>query len=152
MKDPKSIILIIVILILVGAAGYLVFLIQDGSSPLVLLNSQASEGVDEDPLLSANQTPTPTITFQSTSPTPTGGTSGAAGVTVTVTVAVSPSPTIALSSPTPTIKELPETGGGAIIVTATPSPIQQLPVAGFSDWIGYMTVGGGALIVLALLL
>ncbi len=135
MKDSKSIILIIVILILVGAAGYLVFIIQDGSSPLVLLNSQASEG-KKDPLLAAN--PTPTITFQSTSPTP--------------TTPVTPSPTSIKTTPTPTISKLPETGGGAIIVTATPSPIKQLPVAGFSDWIGYMTVGGGALILLALLL
>ena len=134
MKDSKSTILIIVILILIGAAGYLVFIIQDGSSPLVLLNSQASEG--EDPLLAAN--PTPTITFQSTSPTP--------------TTTIIPSPTGVKTTPTPTINELPETGGGAIVVTATPSPIQQLPVAGFSDWIGYMTLGGGALILLALLL
>ena len=136
MKDSKSTILIIVILILIGAAGYLVFIIQDGSSPLVLLNSQASEG--EDPLLAANPTPTPTITFQSTSPTP--------------TTTIIPSPTGVKTTPTPTINELPETGGGAIVVTATPSPIQQLPVAGFSDWIGYMTLGGGALILLALLL
>ena len=125
MKDSKSTILIIVILILIGAAGYLVFIIQDGSNPLVLLNSQASEG--EDPLLAAN--PTPTITFKSTSPTP--------------TTTIIPSPTGVKTTPTPPIDKLPE---------ATPSPIQQLPVAGFSDWIGYMSLGGGALILLALLL
>ncbi|MDA1316879.1 MAG: hypothetical protein O3B87_02530 [bacterium] len=148
MKDLKSIILIIVILVLVGAAAYLTYIIQDGSNPLVLLNSQASAGDANDPLLAANLTPTPTITFQSTSPTP----SLDAGVTVTITTTASPTPTSLLSSPTPTITKLPETGGGAIIVTATPTPIQQLPVAGFSDWIGYMSVGGGALILLALLL
>jgi len=112
MKDSKSTILIIVILILIGAAGYLVFIIQDGSNPLVLLNSQASEG--EDPLLAANPTPTPTITFQSTSPTP--------------TTTIIPSPTGVKTTPTPPIDKLPE---------ATPSPIQQLPVAGLSDWMSH---------------
>jgi len=137
MKDIKSIVLVSIILLLVVAAGYLIFVIQDGSSPLVLLNSQASEGNGSEP--------TPTITFQSTSPTPTRSIANPTSINNTITTTMSP-------SPTPTLADLPETGGGEIIVTATPSPIRKLPVAGFSDWISYMSLGGGALVLLALLL
>lgn len=146
--DAKSAILIIVIVVLVAAGGYLVYLIQDGSNPLVLLNSQASEDdpllddpLDEDPLLaqagsSPSPSPSPTIPYQSTSPTvtPTGA-------------AVSATPTIdLLMSPTAGPTELPETG-----VTATPTPVTNLPVAGVFDYVPAVA-GGILLVVVAMLL
>lgn len=147
--DAKSVILIVVIVVLIAAGGYLVFLIQDGSNPLVLLNSQASEDdplldvpEDEDPLLAqagSSPTPSPTIPFRSTSPTvtPTGA-------------ALSATPTIdLLASPTVLPTELPETGGG--VVTATPTPVQNLPVAGVFDYLPAVA-GGALLIIVAMLL
>jgi len=142
--DAKSAILITVIVVLVSAGGYLVYLIQDGTSPLVLLNSQASEDVplDEDPLLAqagASPSPSPTITYQSTSPT----------VTPTTGVLVTATPTIdLLMSPTVVLTELPETGGS---VTATPTPVENLPVAGVFDFVPAVA-GGVLLIVVAMLL
>ena len=148
--DAKSAILIIVIVVLISAGGYLVYLIQDGSNPLVLLNSQASEDdpffdppADEDPLLAqagASPSPSPTITYQSTSPT----------VTPTTGVGMSPTPTIdSLMSTTPAPTELPETGG--TVVTATPTPVTNLPVAGVFDFVPVLA-GGVLLVVVALFL
>ncbi len=146
--DAKSAILIIVVVVLIAAGGYLVFLIQDGSSPLVLFDSQASEDdplLDEDPLLaqagsSPSPSPSPTIPYQSTSPT----------VTPTTSAAVSATPTIdLLMSPTAGPTELPETGG--IVVTATPTPVTNLPVAGVFDYVPAVA-GGILLVVVAMLL
>ncbi len=148
--DAKSAILIIVIVVLIAAGGYLVYLIQDGSNPLVLLNSQASEEdpfldppADEDPLLAqagASPSPSPTITYQSTSPT----------VTPTTSVVMSPTPTVdLLMSPTVEPTELPETGG--TVVTATPTPVTQLPTAGILDYMPAV-FGGAFLVIVAMLL
>ncbi|MBP9691636.1 hypothetical protein KBD81_06175 [Candidatus Woesebacteria bacterium] len=151
--DGKTIFLIIIIVVLVGAAGYLTYLISNNENPLVLLNSRASEA-EADPLLAQAATPTPTVSFTSTSPTPTKavGANTTPGVTGTVTptrAAGSLSPT---SMTTPTPSTLPATGGGAVYVTATPSPIGSLPVAGFGDFLKPAAIGGGILIIAALLL
>lgn len=135
MRDTKSIILVVVIVILIGVAGFFTYLIANGEDPLVLLNSQASEG---DPLLTnldPNATPTPE--FTSTSPSP------AVSITTTVTSSASLLPS---ASPMPTITSLPETGGGVIYVTATPTPVTQLPDAGSNDFI-YPVIFGGLLLV-----
>lgn len=136
MRDTKSIILVVVIVILIGVAGFFTYLIANGEDPLVLLSSQASEG---DPLLS-NATPTPE--FTSTSPSP------AVSITTTVTPSVSLLPS---ATPIPTLTSFPETGGGVIYVTATPTPIENLPVAGSSDLIYPVIFGGLLLVSIALL-
>ncbi|MCR4285966.1 MAG: hypothetical protein NUW00_03685 [Candidatus Kaiserbacteria bacterium] len=152
--DGKTITLIIVIVVLVGAAGYLTYLISNNQNPLVLLNSRASEG-ETDPLLAQGAgTPTPTVSFTSTSPTPTPavGANTTPQPSGTVTPSTSLSPTIIKTSTTPSPSTLPSTGGGAIYVTATPSPVGSLPVAGFGDFLRPAVIGGGILIIAALLL
>lgn len=148
--DTKSAILIIIIVVLVGAAGYLTFLLSDGTNPLILFTSQASDEDllvddplldDEDPLLAQTEegpTPSPTISYMSTSPTPTPTT----GLTV---LSPSPSPLI---SEDPEPSELPETGG---LLTATPTPVTELPTAGITDYLPAV-FGGVLLIFVAMLL
>jgi len=140
MRDAKSIILVIVILVLIGSAGVLTYMISNGQDPLVLFNTRASsEDEFADPDLSA-ESATPTIGYTSTSPTlsPTGG------LNPTMTPQVTPSKT-----PTPTMAELPETGGGA---TVTPTPVVALPVAGPSDFINPAVISGALLVLLAFML
>jgi len=143
MRDAKSIILVIVILVLIGSAGVLTYMISNGQDPLVLFNTRASsedEFADPD-LLAAAASPTPTISFKSTSPTP----SPSGGLNPTMTPQVTPSQT-----PTPTEEaKLPETGGG---LTVTPTPVEALPVAGPSDFINPAVISGALLVLLAFML
>lgn len=139
------------IIILIGSAGVLTYMISNGQDPLVLLNTRASndEGSPNtstlenpgdgtnDPIPNG-ETITPTISFSSTSPTPTPA------------EAVNPTMTPKLTAiATPTVAELPETGGGE---TVTPTPVEELPVAGPSDFINPAIISGGILILLAMAL
>jgi len=152
MRDVKSIVLVIIIVVLIGSAGVLAYMISNGQDPLVLFNTRASsEDEFADPDLLANagdvsndpipdeNSPTPTISFMSTSPTlaPSGR------VNPTMTPRVTPS-----SSPIEEA-ELPETGGGT---TMTPTPVVALPVAGPSDFINPAIISGGLLVLLAMIL
>jgi len=152
MRDVKSIVLVIVIVVLIGSAGVLTYMISNGQDPLVLFNTRASsEDEFADPNLLANAgdasndpipdeaSPTPTISFTSTSPTlaPSGS------VNPTMTPRVTPSPIPVEEA------ELPETGGGT---TVTPTPIEALPVAGPSDFINPAIISGAILILLAMIL
>lgn len=166
--DAKSAILIVVIAVLIGAAAYLTYLIQDGSNPLVILFSQASEEdgfVDDGEFLAlaprdAAGGPTPTIAYSSTSPTPAGsgiGDTFPPQATLAPTAAAgsaaqpTPSPTPTKTpTPSPTPAQLPITGGGND--DPTPTPIQQLPVAGVEDYVKPAVFGGVILILGALLL
>lgn len=166
--DTKSAILIIIIVVLVGAAGYLTYLISNDENPLILLNSRASEdGIDDssgrsDFLAQAGVTPTPTVSFTSTSPTPVGGLlfgsptpSLSASPSPSTTLSTSPTPTINNTvTNTPTPSSLPESGvgGNVVYVTATPTPVKNLPVAGVGDYIPHFIGGGLVLVVAALLL
>lgn len=144
MKEPKKILLLIVAVILIGSVGYLTYLLQDGS--FLTFNTRASTNTDglltEDPG-NAGSDPivplSPTAGYQSTSPTQSPSVSPA--------VSISPSPTPTEEEPTPTDVVL-------IVETATPEPtvMESLPVAGASDYLPHVIVGGSALILLALFL
>lgn len=131
----KSIVLIALVVALIAAVGLLTFIIRDESNPLVLLISQAS---NDDPLgqdeFFVEDTPTPTISYTSTSPTPEPTT----GLELTIPE----------ETPTPEPTELPETGGD---ITATPTPITQLPTAGITDYMPAV-IGGVFLVLIALIL
>jgi hypothetical protein len=155
MKEPKKIILLVVIIILTLSVAYLTYLMQDSSNPLLIFNTRAStnaddlltddpgdagsDPIDEAPSPSATPKPTTSIidelAYLSTSPTPVA--TGSANTTVTPT-----------TEPTPT--ELP------LLVSDTastiPTQVVQLPVAGIGGQISTFIMGGVALIVVALFL
>lgn len=143
MRDMKSVVLVIVLILLISVVGFLTYMISNGQDPLVLFNSRATdnnEGVDSDLLANAGDgsndsipdelSPTPTTSFTSTSPT------------------ITPINTTTLQ---PSITLLPETGGGTTS-TPTPTPTEELLVAGISDYINPLIISGGILILLAMLL
>lgn len=164
MKTVKMVLLIFIIVILLAVAGYLTYVISNGSDPLVLLSSFAQTGTEDDPLdetLLADAdtlTPSPTVGFTSTSPSPdvsgtasvspspsvSPGFDALSGTTPSPTETLTPTPTETLT-PTPSV--LPETGG-----YSTPTPEVTLPVAGVGDYLHPMILGGGILVLLALLL
>lgn len=145
MRDIKSVVLVIVLILLISVVGFLAYMISNGQDPLVLFNSRAvdnNEGVDSDLLANAGDgsndsipdelSPTPTTSFTSTSPT------------------ITPINTTTLQ---PSITSLPETGGGTTSTpTPTPTPTEELLVAGISDYINPLIMSGGILILLAMLL
>lgn len=136
MGDAKSIMLIIVIVILIGSAGILTYMISNGQDPLILLNTRATE---EDGF-SDEATPTPTVSFTSTSPT----VEPSESINPTMTPTKTP-------MPEPSITTLPDTGGGSTI-TPIPTQVEALPVAGPEDFINPAVISGGILILLALIL
>jgi len=153
MGNVRSIVLIIIILILIGTAGFLTYLIANGQDPLVLFNSNAAEDsfdlnqTEQDLLASAGDlstTPTPPE-FTSTSPSPSASTTprtDSPNATLTATITTTIEPTI-----------LPDTGGGNVVyVTATPTPVSKLPVAGVGDFLYPAILGGLFLLSLAFLI
>jgi hypothetical protein len=175
MKNPKQILLVVVIVILFGALVFLTYLMTNGSSSLGMFNLRASNPQDEvDTFLAENnlaptQEPAPTndpslLAYNSTSPTPTpavstspipSGTAPSISPTVTVaatkggltaTLTPTPSPSLTLTStPTPTEFIVVET-------STTPTIVTELPVAGIGNNLNTVLVGAGALILLAFLL
>lgn len=148
----KRALLLLLVLVLSALSLYLVYIIQDGSSPLALFNTRADEGEALDPelealLAQAGESPTPTIPYNSTSPSPTTSISpGATSPTIAITV-----PATLTSTPTPVIE----------YITATPFPmnndpiptaVTSLPVAGFADEIPKYLIGGGLLVLVAMFL
>ncbi len=181
MKNPKQIVLMIVIVLLLGSLAYLTYLLSNGDSPLGMFNLRASNPQDEvDTFLQENNLaptnqPAPTndpslLAYNSTSPTPTtgsvtpgvstspmpSGTAPSGSVTPSlsptiaatkggVTATLTPSPTVTLTlTPTPTEFIIVET-------STTPTIVTELPVAGIGDNLNVVLIGGGALILLALL-
>ncbi len=153
MKNKKSILLLLVITFLMGASLYLVSIIQDGSSPLAIFNTRASgENEALDVLLGQLEgNTTPTIPYKSTSPTliptnpPGGSTSPEATLTATIV------PTLPITPTTkPQVTIAPTVT--PIVEYVTPTPITSLPVAGFEDHIQSYLLGGGLLILVAMLL
>lgn len=195
--DIKTVFLLLIILLLVGVAGYMSYMIANDQDPLVLLNSRASS---EEP--SFGDELTPTISFQSTSPTPKEGlvtlspnsedsqseeanpdnasndpipdselsaTPEYQSTTETPQEAT-PTPTSALAedteeaphpekggvietpTPTPTLTPTPQPTTEIIYVTATPTPITSLPVAGVGDFIKPITAGAVGIIIISLFL
>ncbi len=182
MKNTKQILIITLSAVLLGAIIFLTYIFTSGSSislfNLRAANPQeevdtflaennlaptalppSDDGVEEESLLAYNSTsPSPTLPpadavsgspsptpFEAnqgigdTSPTPSGTeTKGGLSLTPTIT------PTMSLT-PTPT--EFIEITGGM-----SPTVVTQLPVAGITDNLGPVLIGGGALILLAFLL
>ncbi len=172
MKNRKTTLLLAIILILTAASLYLVYIIQDGSSPLAIFNTRASEEdttLDEELnnlLAQVDNSPTPTVPYKSTSPSPTV-TNGPGGPTspsttlspipsVSITAAVSPTAKVSV-----TVPASPTPSGNIIYVTATPMPIDSyisptpittLPVAGIADHLPAFILSGGLLVAIALFL
>lgn len=175
MKNPKQILLVAVTVILLGSVVYLSYLLSNGDSPLGMFNLRASNPQDEvDAFLQENNLlptnpPAPTndqslLAYNSTSPTVTPST-GTGTLTptglLTPSISVSPVPSgtapinppadlIATSTPTssPTPTEFIEITGEGM----SPTIVTQLPVAGITDNLNAVLVGGGVLILLAFLL
>ncbi len=150
--DTKSAILIVFVILLLAGAGYLTILIQDGSNPLGIFLSQASEEDEfiEDPDFLAQAGPTPTIAYNSTSPTVTPN--------MSITPLISTSPTSSLpQSPTPTLILPTITAGFATTIptqipTMAPTVPTELPVAGFGDFLQPVALGGALLVIISLIL
>jgi hypothetical protein len=174
MKNPKQIVLVVVIVLLLGSLAYLTYLLSNGDSPLGMFNLRASNPQDEvDTFLQENnlaptQEPAPTndpslLAYNSTSPTPAVSTSPMpSGTAPSGTVTPSLSPTIAATkggvtatltpSPTVTLTLTPTPTEFIIVETSTtPTIVTELPVAGIGDNLNVVLIGGGALILLALL-
>lgn len=179
MKKPKQILLIVVIVVLLGSLAYLTYLLSSGSTPLGMFNLRASNPQDEvDTFLQENNLapttpPAPTndpslLAYNSTSPTVTPGTgTGTITPTGSITPSVTVNPSISPSaSPdetkggvsatlTPTMTETPTPTPTEFIeveVSATPIIVTGLPVAGITDNLNAVLLGGGVLILLAFLL
>ncbi len=187
MKNPKQIVLIVVIVLLLGSLAYLTYLLSNGDSPLGMFNLRASNPQDEvDTFLQENnlaptQQPAPTndpslLAYNSTSPTPTtrAGTTGS--VTPSISTSPMPSGTAPSGTVTPSVSPTVAATKGGITGTVTPSPtiiltltptptefivvetsttptiVTELPVAGIGDNLNAVLIGGGVLILLALLL
>lgn len=178
MKNPKQILLIVVIVVLLGSLVYLTYLLSSGSTPLGMFNLRASNPQDEvDTFLAENnlaptERPAPTndpslLAYNSTSPTVTPGT-GTGTITPTGSLTPSVSPSISPSiSPAATKGGVTETLTPTMTETPTPTPtefveitgenmsptvVTQLPVAGIGDNLSAVLIGGGVLILLAFLL
>lgn len=180
MKEPKKILLVVVIVILLGSLAYLTYLLSIGDSPLGMFNLRASNPQDEvDTFLSENNlapttppaapTQDPTLlAYNSTSPTPT---SGVGQGTITPTTSLTPAVSVIPSgSITPSISSSEGTKGGitpTVTPTFTPTPtefiqiigenvtptvVTELPVAGIEDSILPIIIGAGAFILLGLFL
>jgi hypothetical protein len=155
MKEPKKILLLVVIVILIASVAYLSYIMQDGSNPLLIFNTRASTNADDlltdegplptddpgdagsDPIVEESPTPTTeadSLAYLSTSPT------------VSPTVAVNPS-----ISPTETATPSP-TLVAEMTPTAIPTAVENLPVAGIGDHLPSVIIGGAALILLAFFL
>ncbi len=162
MRNRKTTLLLAIILILTAASLYLVYIIQDGSNPLAVFNTRASEEdttLDDELnnlLAQVDNSPTPTVPYKSTSPSPTV-TSGPGGPT-SASSSATVSPTAKVSV---TIPVSPTPSGNIIYVTATPMPIDSyisptpvttLPVAGIADHLPKFILGGGLLVAIALFL
>ncbi|HRN70556.1 MAG TPA: hypothetical protein PLS49_05210 [Candidatus Woesebacteria bacterium] len=160
MKEPKKILLVVIIVILAGSLAYLTYLLSNGDSPLGMFNLRASNPQDEvDAFLSENNlapTTPPTVptedptllAYNSTSPTPTPEVETET-VSITPSVSINPS-----ESPTATSTEIP-TPTEFIEITGehiSPTVITELPVAGIGDNIFPIIVGAGAFILLGFLL
>ncbi len=181
MKNPKQIVLIVVIVLLLGSLAYLTYLLSNGDSPLGMFNLRASNPQDEvDTFLQENnlaptQPPAPTndpslLAYNSTSPTPTtrAGTTG--NITPSISISPLPSGTAPSGTVTPTVSPtVAATKGGitpTLTPTFTPTPtefivvetsttptiVTELPVAGIGDNVNAVLIGGGVLILLAFLL
>ena len=147
MSRSKIIILVIILVVLTAALGYLTDLVQKGDDPLTLLNLRAANEEEDltDPLLAQGESPTPTVSFTSTSPT---ASPSASLITpsVTITTSVSPRPSVSpTASPTPTVEAV-------MTITPTPTQIVELPVSGITDYLDVSILGGVALILLAFVL
>jgi len=149
LKDPKTIIPLFIIIILIGVAGYFTYLISNGEDPLVLISSRASSGGIDNNLTSDPvddpASPTPSVTFTSTTLTP--------KVSVTPNISEALSPTaIPISTPSASITVIVTQIPTVSPVVSSPTPITQLPVAGINDFLTPVVIGSGALILLALFL
>ena len=147
MSRSKIVILVIILVVLTAALGYLTDLVQKGDDPLTLLNLRAANEEEDltDPLLAQGESPTPTVSFTSTSPT---ASPSASLITpsVTITTSVSPRPSVSpTASPTPTVEAV-------MTITPTPTQIVELPVSGITDYLDVSILGGVALILLAFVL
>jgi len=162
--DTKSLILIVFVVLLLAGAGYLTYLIQDGSNPLGIFMSQASEedGFIEDPEFLAQAGPTPTIAYSSTSPTLTPS-------SLTTTPNVSPTPLLSgapSTVPSPSISSvqtlsptlIPSVTSSLVttmpseIPTALPTTPTELPVAGVGDFLQPVALSGVLLVIISLIL
>ena len=147
MSRSKITILVIMLVVLTAALGYLTDLVQKGDDPLTLFNLRAANEEEDltDPLLAQGESPTPTVSFTSTSPT---ASPSASLITpsVTITTSVSPRPSASpTASPTPTVEAV-------MTITPTPTQIVELPVSGITDYLDVSILGGVALILLAFVL
>lgn len=167
MKNRKSVLLLLIIFILTAASLYLVYIIQDGSSPLALFNTRAADEAaldDELNNLLAKVDGSPTIPYKSTSPSPTLPPGGATSPQITTTPSgtlLTPTTTSPTITKTPGVSVTSSPTGNVVYVTATPTqtvsyvtptPITTLPVAGFADELPKYVLGGGLLVILGMFL
>ncbi len=158
MGGSRAKLVVVVIFFLAASSLYLARVIQDGSSPLAILSPRAAGG-DSEQLLAQNiLTPSPsvsasspTVPFQSTSPTIAVSTSPSISPTDALPVATStPEPTIEQPTPTVPVIDQPTPTTQIIYVTATPSVITELPVAGAGNLLKPVMIGAGLLLLLGL--
>ncbi len=134
MRIRKSILLIAVVTVLISVSLYFVYVISDGSNPLVTLNLIASEEDDtlERELEELNSVltqvdngdpPTPTVTYNSTSPTltPTNSPGGATTPSGTVTPTISITPTTSTAPVATATLTIAPTAN--VTVTSRPTPL-----------------------------
>ncbi|PIQ73528.1 hypothetical protein COV58_02050 [Candidatus Roizmanbacteria bacterium CG11_big_fil_rev_8_21_14_0_20_36_8] len=149
LKDPKTIIPLFIIIILIGAAVYFTYLISNGDDPLVLISSRASNGGSDNDLTSDPVDDlaylTPTVLYTNTTLTP------KASITPNVSEALNPT-TTPISTPTISITVIITQIPTELPIVASLTPITQLPVAGINDFLIPIVIGSGALIIFALFL
>lgn len=165
MKEPKKILGLILIIVLLGSLGVMTYMLANGTS-IMGFSLRASNSADEvDPFLAdlnveptspagvAEEEPAPTVAsdpeagassllaYNSTSPTPT--------LVATVSASLTPLPTITLlPSETPTPTEFIE----VVAENLTPTIITELPQTGITDHLDTILIGGGILILIAFIL
>jgi len=119
MGDVKSVILVLVIILLIGAAAFLTYMISNGGDPLVLFNTRATsqDEMSED-FLADSGDPANGIISDEPSPIPTYASTSPAS---TPSASVSP---VNNDDSTATVTPISE------VLVATPTPQAQLPTAG----------------------
>jgi len=170
MKDPKKVVMLVFVLILLAAVGGMTYMMVNGDDPLSMFNLRASNPEDElDPFLAdlrtapATPTPeeeaiTPTVAVQDETVVETAD-QGAEDQSLLAYNSTSPTPTPIVSGPvSPTVSlttTLTPTPTEFIKITGenmTPTVITELPQSGIAGNILTYLVGGGALILVAFLL